>query len=307
MESYRHFTTLKMMQNQQNLTTHDLDLFQASRAFLFGLAYRLLGSTHDADDVLQDIFLKWQMQPKEEILNPQAWLTSVCTRHCIDLLRSHHKSRTEYVGTWLPEPYQHTEQISIESDYTLSTAFLLVLEKLSPKERAAYLLHDIFNLNYQEVSEIIQEQHSYCRQLVVRGRKRISEQPKVLSTLPSSHQMTLLNAFRDAIHSHNLDQLKKLLSEDIQLAADGGGKVSAIPQPLIDQPSVLRFFERLLFQAWNELFWEICHLNGNIGFKLYDQQHNCVIAMTFAFDCNQQIQNIYVMRNPDKLKNKRPT
>ncbi|WP_445116407.1 sigma-70 family RNA polymerase sigma factor [Acinetobacter sp. WZC-1] len=284
------------------LTEQDFRIFQASRTFLFGLAYRLLGSTSDAEDVLQDIFIKWQQQPKQDITNPQAWLTSVCTRHCIDLLRSHHRSRTEYTGTWLPEPYHHTETFSIESDYTLSTAFLLVLEKLSVKERAAYLLHDIFNLDYAEISGILQEQQSNCRQLVTRSRKRISDEPNILSTHPTDQQILLLNAFKAAIHSHNLDQLKQLLSDDIQFAADGGGKVSAIREPLNDLPAILRFFQRLLFQAWTELSWEMCHINGGAGFKLYNSNHCCVMVLTFAFNNQQQLKNIYALRNPEKLK-----
>ncbi len=228
------------MNTTTNFSNEDLKLFLASRTFLFGLAYRLLGSVHETEDVLQEIFIKWQQQPKQDIINPQAWLTAVCTRHCIDLLRSHHKSRTEYIGTWLPEPYDQSEDLSIESDYTLSTAFLLVLEKLSTKERAAYLLHDIFNFDYIEISEFLQETQSYCRQLVTRGRKHIKAEPKALSTLPTSRQLVLLDAFKDAVHSQNIERLKELLSEDIQIAADGGGKVSAIRHPFIGQSDVLQ-------------------------------------------------------------------
>lgn len=289
------------MNTTTNFSNEDLKLFQASRTFLFGLAYRLLGSVHETEDVLQEIFIKWQQQPKQDIINPQAWLTAVCTRHCIDLLRSHHKSRTEYIGTWLPEPYDQSEDLSIESDYTLSTAFLLVLEKLSAKERAAYLLHDIFNFDYIKISEFLQETQSYCRQLVTRGRKHIKAEPKMLSTLPTSRQLVLLDAFKDAVHSQNIGQLKELLSEDIQFAADGGGKVSAIRHPFIGQSNVLRFFERLLFIAWNELSWKICLLNGNLGFKLYDHNQTYVTAITFNFN-QSQISDIYVLRNPEKLK-----
>lgn len=284
------------------MTEQDFNTFQASRTFLFGLAYRMLGSTSDAEDVLQDIFIKWQQQAKQNMINPQAWLTAVCTRHCIDLLRAHHRSRTEYTGTWLPEPYHHTETFSVESDYTLSTAFLLILEKLSVKERAAYLLHDIFNLDYAKISEILQEQPSNCRQLVTRSRKRIADEPNLLSNHPTQQQINLLNAFKVAIHSHDLNQLTQLLSEDIQFAADGGGKVSAIRQPFVGQPAILRFFERLLFQAWSELSWEMCHLNGGVGFKLYDSNHCCVMVLTFAFNNQQQLQTIYALRNPEKLK-----
>ncbi|MFU8925819.1 sigma-70 family RNA polymerase sigma factor [Acinetobacter puyangensis] len=295
------------MQTHQNFSVNDLNTFQESRAFLLALSYRFLGSIHDAEDIVQDVFIKWLEEPKANITNPQAWLTSVCTRQCIDLLRSAHKSRTEYIGTWLPEPYDVMEDITTESDHTLSTAFLLLLEKLSAKERAAYLLHDIFELDYSEVATIIQEKTSYCRQLVTRARQNIQKEPKILMHSPATHhQIKLLNAFRQAVHSHNLDQLTDLLTQNIVFAADGGGKVSAIRKPMLGQAKILRFFERLLFTAWNEFSWKMCYLNGNIGFKLYDQHQACIMVLTFGFGQNQQISNIYVQRNPDKIQQKYP-
>lgn len=295
------------MQTHQNFSVNDLNTFQESRAFLLALSYRILGSIHDAEDVVQDICIKWLQEPKSNITNPQAWLTSICTRQCIDLLRSAHKSRTEYIGTWLPEPYDLMEDITTESDYTLSMAFLLLLEKLSVKERAAYLLHDIFEMDYYEIATIIQEKTSHCRKLVSRARQNIhKESKKSMPLTPTKQQIKLLNAFKEAIHSHNLEQLTDLLTQDIVFATDGGGKVSAIRKPMLGQAKILRFFERLLFTAWNEFSWKMCYLNGNIGFKLYDQHQACIMVLTFGFGQNQQISNIYVQRNPDKIQQKYP-
>lgn len=130
----------------------DTTVFESRRSFLLGLAYRLLGSRAEAEDVVQDLFIKWLEADKASIATPAAWLTTACTRHCIDLLRSAQRSRLQYVGTWLPEPihtlHHHSPEQSHELASSLSTAFLLLLERLTPKERAAYLLYDIFDLDY---------------------------------------------------------------------------------------------------------------------------------------------------------------
>lgn len=299
MESGTNFSTL--MDTQENFGQDQLDIFQEHRAFLLGLAYRILGSRSDAEDILQDIFIKWLQQPKSDILVPKAWLTTICTRQCIDLLRSTHKSRTEYIGTWLPEPYHSYEDSHEESDFTLSTAFLLLLEKLSPKERAAYLLHDIFDYDYSNIAEILDEKENYCRKLISRARLNIQLDKSPSSNPPTAHQIKLLNAFKDAVQSGDLNQLMQLLSSDVKLYADGGGKVSAISKPLLSLPKVSKLFEHLLFKAWNGLNWKMHFINGNFGFDFYDQEQNHIMVLSFEFK-EHYIQDIYVQRNPDKLK-----
>lgn len=289
------------MRISPDMNTNDVEVFQEHRAFLLGLAYRILGSKSDAEDILQDIFIKWHQQPKSDIIQPKAWLTTLCTRQSIDLLRSAHKARTEYIGTWLPEPYHAVDQFCVESNLTLSTAFLLLLEKLSPKERAAYLLHDIFDYNYVELSEILEENQNYCRKLISRAREKVIFDHKQHPSLPSVEQITLLHTFQEAVHSGNLQQLIKLLTQDVQLFADGGGKVSAISKPLSSIQQVTKFFELLLFKAWHDYQWDLQHINGSWGFNFYDDAKNCVMIAMFEFSQDFKIQNIYIQRNPEKI------
>lgn len=284
------------------MTSRDVEIFQEHRAFLLGLAYRILGSKSDAEDVLQDIFIKWYQQPKSDIVTPKAWLTTICTRQSIDLLRSAYKSRTEYIGTWLPEPYHAEDDMCIESDFTLSTMFLLLLEKLSAKERAAYLLHDIFDYDYSELSEILEENQNYCRKLISRAREKVVFEHDLSFTPPTSQQIKILHVFQHAVQSGNPEQLTALLTQDVHLFADGGGKVSAISKPLLSIEQVTQFFEKLLFQAWHAFQWKLQRINGNIGFDFFDAHGKCIMVVTFGFSANQLIQNIYIQRNPDKIK-----
>lgn len=196
----------------------DARLFAQSAPMLTGLAYRILGSRADAEDAVQDTFLKWQAADRDTIDNPGAWLTTACTRRCIDLLRSAHRTRVDYVGSWLPEPI-HTEaagqpeqQLSLAS--SLSTAFLLLLERLTPKERAAYLLHEIFDQPYPDVARILDIEEAACRKLVQRARGHV-EQAKVRHVTPAEQQDQLLAAFETALSEGRTAPLAALLSEQI--------------------------------------------------------------------------------------------
>ncbi len=299
------------MSNPSTEAEPHLQTFERSRSFLLGLSYRILGSFSDAEDVVQDVFIKWSQTPIETLDNPQAWLTTVCTRQSIDLLRAAHKSRTEYVGTWLPEPFYESadashlisEDLSAEqeSDETLSTAFMLLLERLSPKERAAYLLYEIFDQPYAEIARILELSVVYCRQLIARARQHVADEKSQITTLPTHRQQALLAAFQHAVQTGNLEQLSQLLTEDIQLQADGGGKVSATGL-LAGKEAVLHFFERLLFSHWSQLTWHDEMIHDGAGFVCRDQQDQVNMALTFAFSPTGQISNLYVVRNPDKLK-----
>ncbi len=300
-----------LMQTRPIYPEKHLQTFEDSRSFLLGLSYRILGSFSDAEDVVQDVFIKWSETAIDQLDNPRAWLTTVCTRQSIDLLRAAHKSRTEYIGTWLPEPFYESaygshlisDDLSAEqeSDETLSTAFMLLLERLSPKERAAYLLYEIFDQPYAEIARILEISAVYCRQLITRARQHISNEKSQITTLPSHRQQALLAAFQHAVQTGNLEQLSQLLTEDIQLQADGGGKVSAVAM-LAGKEAVLRFFERLLFSNWSQLSWRGDTIHDGAGFICTDQQDQVNMALTFAFSSTGQISNLYVVRNPDKLK-----
>lgn len=270
---------------------------------LFGLAYRILGARADAEDAVQDTYLKWSAADRSKIENPASWLTTACTRRCIDMLRAAHKSRVDYIGTWLPEPIHSPAAENPEEHLmlvsSLQTAFLLVLERLTPKERAAYLLHEIFDVPYPEVAEALNIQETTCRKLVSRAKANI-DQSKVRHVTPIERQNRLLSAFEAAISGGGTDRLTALLSDDIQLCADSGGKASAIGRILEGKEEVLAFIVEGLGKFWGTYEKEETDLNGVRGFVV--RQAGVVQAsVSFAFDEEGALTNIYIMRNPDKL------
>jgi len=284
-------------------TSDDHRLFAQTAPMLTGLAYRILGSRADAEDAVQDTFLKWQHADRGGIDNPAAWLTTACTRRCIDLLRSAHRSRVDYVGSWLPEPI-HTEsadqpeqQLALAS--SLSTAFLLLLERLTPKERAAYLLYEIFEQSYSDVARTLDIEEPACRKLVQRAREHV-ERSKVRHVTPAEQQEQLLSAFETALVEGRTAPLAALLSEQIALRADGGGKVSAVAQALHGRDAVLGFIEAVLHPACRDDRWLFVDLNGSRGVIL-ERDGKIEAAISFGYDDADRLRDIFIMRNPDKL------
>lgn len=277
--------------------------FEAARAMLLGLAYRLLGSRADAEDAVQDTFLKWQANERDGVDNAEAWLTTVCTRHCLDLLRAADRARVDYIGTWLPEPVQTAEDDADPAHASalassLTTAFLLALQRLTPKERAAYLLHDIFDRPYPDIAATLGLLEPACRQLVARAREHIAA-ARVRQAPSRQQQARLLDAFRGAIASGSTTQLATLLRHDVRLAADGGGKVTALRR-VMHGPEVHRFIEAGLHVWWTPESLIETMLNGTPGFVV--REHGVVTAtITFACDADGLASDIFVMRNPDKL------
>lgn len=286
------------------MTPHDdVVLFEQARPNLLGLAYRILGSHADAEDAVQDTFLKWRDANHAAIENPGAWLTTACTRRCLDLLRSAHKTRVSYVGTWLPEPILTTADGDFEDASMLassmSTAFLLMLERLTPKERAAYLLHEIFDVDYSEIARTLEIQEAACRKLVSRARDNI-QQSQVRSVVPMRRQEQLLAAFEQAVATGSAGLFANMLSEDIRLSADGGGKVAALGEVLEGKALVLDFITDKLHVWWPNYRKVPATINGNLGLLL---QHEgaTVGVVSFSYDADGRMTGIYVMRNPDKL------
>ena len=287
------------------LDNDDVRIFENARPNLLGIAYRILGSLADAEDAVQDTFLKWARTDRENIKNAAAWLTTICTRRCLDLLRSAHHSRVNYVGPWLPEPIQTPMENDAETRLvlasSLTTAFLLMLERLTPKERAAYLLHDIFDVSYPEIAEILNIQEGACRKLVSRAKANI-EQTKVRHTTTLERQDQLLAAFQAAITSGSAAKFASLLSDDIRLSADGGGKVPTVLNVLQGKAEVLTFLLEQLHEYWIDYNWVFVNINGARGIVL---KHDgaAVAAVSFAYDEAGRVANIYIVRNPDKLVN----
>ncbi|MFI5444450.1 RNA polymerase sigma factor SigJ [Polaromonas sp. UC242_47] len=278
-------------------------IFEERRRHLFGLAYRILGSRADAEDAVQDTFLKWQGADHAAIETPAAWLTTLCTRHCIDLLRDAQRSRVDYIGTWLPEPIQTSTGDTPETHAllasSLNTAFLLLLERLTPKERAAYLLREIFDTPYPEVAGMLGIEEAACRKLVSRAHASIA-QGKVRHVTAPEVQNGLLDAFREAITAGSTDSLAHLLSEDITLCADSGGKVSSIEGVIQGKGSVLALIANQLARYWAAYEWLPCEINGGRAIQLR-MNGEIAAAITFAYNDEGKATNIYIMRNPDKL------
>lgn len=281
--------------------------FQAARPMLLGLAYRILGSRADAEDAVQDTFLKWQANERGDIVNAEAWLTTACTRHCLDLLKAADRARVDYVGPWLPEPVQTADDAVGDGDpsraatlaSSLTTAFLLALQRLTPKERAAYLLHEIFDRPYPEVAATLELQEPACRQLVTRARQHIGHE-RVRHDTPPARQRRLLDAFREAISTGSTAVLATLLSDDVRLSADGGGKVSATRRVMRGPGEVLRFIEAGLHVWWPPEALVEVPLNGEPGFVVRDGD-SIVATVSFAWNEASQLQDVFIMRNPDKL------
>lgn len=270
---------------------------------LLGLAYRLLGSRADAEDAVQDTFLKWQANERDGVDNAEAWLTTVCTRHCLDALRAADRARVDYVGTWLPEPVLTRDDAdpahAAALASSLTTAFLLALQRLTPKERAAYLLHEIFDRPYPEIAATLELEQAACRQLVTRARDHIAGE-RVRQATPPERQQRLLHAFRDAIATGSTDSLATLLRNDVRLSADGGGKVTALRRVMHGHGEVLRFIEAGLHVWWTPDALVEATLNGAPGF-LVCEAGIVTAAISFRWDADGDASDIYVMRNPDKL------
>ena len=277
--------------------------FEKARPALLGLAYRMLGSLADAEDAVQDTFIKWSSADQAKIDNQRAWLTTTCTHRCLDILRAAHRTRVNYVGAWLPEPIHTPVDRDIDGELdladSLSTAFLLLLERLSPKERAAFLLHEVLDQSYTEVAATLDMQEPACRKLVSRAKSNISHGQVRYSALPE-HQERLLEAFRTAVTTGAIAPLESLLASDIQLRADGGGKVPAALNIIRGATDVLAFVAKGLRKYWRDYELAPAYLNGTHGFTVTHQE-TIVAAVSFAYDATGKATDIYIMRNPDKL------
>src|SRR5918998_406453 len=200
------------------------DDFERHRPLLFSIAYRMLGSVADAEDVVQEAYLRWQQAPEAEVLSPRSYLSAVVTRLSIDRLRSARVQREEYVGPWLPEPLvsEGTEDVadSIELDESLSMAFLVLLESLNPVERAVFLLREVFNYDYEEISSIVRKSEANCRQIARRARQSVAAHRPRFERSPEQEER-LTQRFVETCMSGDMEGLLELLSEDVTLWSDG--------------------------------------------------------------------------------------
>ena len=280
-----------------------LATFDQYRGLLFSIAYRMLGSVADAEDILQEAFIRWQQSQQEEIRSPRAFLVTIASRLCVNHLQSARVQREQYVGQWLPEPIVTGSEGDplgiIRIDESLSMAFLVLLERLTPVERAVFLLREVFEYEYSEIASVLGQTEANCRQILRRARQHVGAMRPRFRTPPQKRD-ALMESFLAAINTGAMDGLMILLTEDVVLHSDGGGKGVAVPNLVrgIDKVArgILGSLDRLVPK---NLVWTLTGINGQPGLINYlDGVPHSVLTIDIKGD---RIQAIYVITNPEKL------
>ncbi|MEV0231031.1 RNA polymerase sigma factor SigJ [Nonomuraea sp. NPDC050786] len=288
-----------------------LSAIMSERRHLINLAYRLLGSLADAEDVVQETYTRWyamSRQQQEAVESPGAWLTKVASRICLDLLRSARSRRERYVGEWIPEPLpERTDWISVlpagdpadrvTLDESVNMAFLVVLEAMTPAERVAFILHDVFHYSFVEVADIVGRTPAACRQLATSARRRISASQAPATSAAKS--AGVVREFKQAWEAKDIKALMALLDPDATVIADGGGLVSAVLHPIEGSARIARFTLNLAGRTPDMTFLERT-VNGQPG--LVAQQDGVTVAVIAFEIVGDRIKNMWAVRNPEKLR-----
>ena len=275
-------------------------VFEEHRRGLERLAYRMLGSLADADDVLQDAYLRWSRTDHSEVQSAQAYLNSIVTRLCIDQRRKVDARKESYIGPWLPEPLVEVPAAGsgLESAEAISMAFLVVLESLSPVERAAYLLRRVFDYDYDQIAEVLDKSSTNCRQLVSRAEERVHERRPRFEPDPDDAER-ITGQCLQACTTGDMDGLLGLLAGDAVSYSDGGGKASAAMVPIYGAEKIARMFIGLARKAANKVEMRPVRVNGQPGIlTLYRGELAHVLTLDIV---DGRIENCFVFRNPDKL------
>jgi len=280
------------------------NIFEQYRELLFSIAYRMLGSRADAEDMVQETFIRWQHASAGPIHNPRSLLVTIISRLCINLLQSARVRREEYFGEWLPEPMitwhpGDSPTTAPPMDDSLSMAFLVLLQRLNPTERAVFLLRDIFEYEYEEIATILRLTEANCRQIRRRARQHVAEMRPRFDA-PMEEREKLLHAFVDAATSGDLNRLVALLSESVVLHSDGGGKAPALSNPIRGRLNVARAIlgsiKRLVPP---DVIRREALVNGQPGIVVW---HGARPFAVFTLDAEQGlIRNVWVITSPDKL------
>jgi RNA polymerase sigma-70 factor (ECF subfamily) len=284
-----------------------LETFERHRSLLFGIAYRMMGEVAEAEDMVQETFLRWQraQDREKDVKSAKAYLTTIITRLCIDQLGSARHQREQYVGMWLPEPLAARDENdpgnAAQLAESVTNAFLLILETLSPVERAVFLLREVFSYEYGEVSRAVGKSETNCRKMVSRARERLADR-RPRASLNPARARKLVEGFQLALEEGNADGLLKLLTEDAAIYADGGGKVPSIVKPILGADTVAKFFFRVYRNAppGAQIQIRFVPLNAEPGMLVFISG-KLEQAMTFEMS-DDRIRAIYVVRNPDKLR-----
>lgn len=277
-------------------------LFEQNRRHLFGIAYRMLGTRTDAEDMVQEAYLRWHRADLAEVHAPQAWLTTVVTRLCIDRLRSASVQREQYPGEWLPEPLVEPAarpDYAAELAEDLSVAFLRILERLAPEERAVFLLREVFGESYEEIARILDRSEASCRQLLHRARERVHHDRRRFPVDPSTHRR-MLERFRDALISGDAGELMNLFAEDATWTADGGGLAPTAPRALEGRALIVQLLTGLLRKNGAQLRYAIVPINGAPGLVIANGSQ---VVGTVSLDTNgSEIVAAWAVVNPEKLR-----
>lgn len=281
-------------------------IFARHRARIFSIAYRLTGTVSDAEDVVQDTWLRWNSIDADEIRTPEAWLTTTAGRLGLDHLRRRKARRETYVGPWLPEPLvenasesaEPTPEERLELADDISIALLHMLERLAPEERTAFLLHEAFDYDYGELATLLGKSEAACRQIVSRARRRVHEARPRFKASSRDHER-LARAFSAALSNEDPSALLACLKPDAVLYSDGGGKAMAALNPIYSADHIARFFAGIQKKYHLPLEANLVDVNGEPGMVLLHDGH---IHSIVCFDVeDERVTAIYIMRNPDKL------
>jgi RNA polymerase sigma-70 factor, ECF subfamily len=302
--------------NTTDTRSDDAASFELHRRRLLGLAYRMLGSMSDAEDAVQETYLRWHRADREKVLEPKAFLMTTTTRICLDILTSARARREEYIGPWLPEPVFDTAALAPDSRTELaedlSIALLVILDNLSPLERAAFLLHDVFDFSFGEVATALERSEAACRQLASRARAQIrAARPRGVAKpnarrdqLDPKHAQ-LISAFAAATGAGDLNALMRLLASDVRIVTDGGGKVRSALNVIEGADHAAKFLVEVTRKRpdawWREDFkLRPGSINGLPGL-IVDSSNGPVQTTAFEID-GDVIRALYIVRNPDKLR-----
>ena len=282
--------------------------FETQRRTLRALAYRMLGSRAEAEDVVQDSWLRWREVDRASVRDARAYLSQTVTHLCLDRLQSARARHEQYVGVWLPEPqvdemeaFSPSPEAVNEYAQDVSIAFMLALERLSPLERAAFLLHDVFDLDFDEIGRRLSRTPAACRQLASRARQHVRAN-EARNEVSDAEAERLLHVFADAVVRGDVDALAATLAKDAEFLSDGGGLVAAVPRPLHGDALIARTLVGFGRQVpWDAVRVVPARINGLPGIVFFAADGAPIQTMAFRFDAGERIASIYVTRNPHKL------